>query len=137
MHSNIIGRKSVMTAEVVAKLEQAFSLGCSDAEACFFAGINKASLYRYQEKNKTFCNRKEALKKRMVLLARAVVEKALFEGDKATARWYLEKYCKEDFQNNQVKDDKRKTIQIKVLTEDGKSISLDDYQKNLSEFNSK
>ena len=49
-----MSRPTVMTDEVVSKLEHAFSMGCTDLEACMYAGIAKATFYRYQEDNEDF-----------------------------------------------------------------------------------
>jgi len=92
-----VGRPTVMTPENIAKLEQAFSLGATDLEACFFAGIGKTALYEYQEKNPEFAERKAALKDKLVLKSRQVVASALEEGDKQTAQWYLERKKKDEF----------------------------------------
>ena len=51
-----------MTETVVGKLEEAFLMGCTDLEACLFAGINRNLLYDYQKKNPEFHDRKEQLK---------------------------------------------------------------------------
>lgn len=91
------GRPSVMTPVVIGKLEYAFSLGCSDREACIFAGINPTSLYDYQKKFPEFTQRKEDLKETQVIKARQAVADALATGDAATARWLLERKRKEEF----------------------------------------
>ncbi|HYW81837.1 MAG TPA: hypothetical protein VFB30_01185 [Spirochaetia bacterium] len=36
-----VGRKTVMTPEVVRKLEEAFSMDCTDEEACAYAGVGE------------------------------------------------------------------------------------------------
>lgn len=92
-----VGRPTVMTPDIIAKLEQAFSLGASDLEACFYAGIGKTSLYRYQEEHPEFTERKKALKEKLVLKARSVVADALENKDKQTAQWYLERRKKDEF----------------------------------------
>ena len=69
------GRKPKMTKELVDKLEQAFAFGCTDEEACLYAGIHKQTLYNYQKKNPKFIDRKEQLKNKPVLLARECVVK--------------------------------------------------------------
>lgn len=92
-----VGRPTVMTDEVVRKLEWAFSIGCSDAEACFFAGISKQTLYDYQEKNPEYVDRKALLKEKMVLKARTVIANALNNEDKDMARWFLERKRKQEF----------------------------------------
>jgi hypothetical protein len=92
-----VGRPTVMTDEVVRKLEWAFSIGCSDAEACFFAGISKQTLYDYQERNPEYVDRKALLKEKMVLKARTVIANALNNEDKDMARWFLERKRKQEF----------------------------------------
>lgn len=91
-----MGRPTKMTPETVKKLEEAFAIGASDGEACFYADISKPTLYAYQDQNPDFLNRKEALKERPVLLARQTVLKAM-ETDPQTARWFLERKRKAEF----------------------------------------
>ena len=92
-----VGRKSIMTPEVVSKLEQAFSMGCSDLEACLFADISKQALYDYQEKNPEFTDRKAMLKQKMIFKARSVIAEALNNKDENTAKWLLERKLKDEF----------------------------------------
>lgn len=94
---NTGGRPTVMTPDVLQKLEYAFSLGCSDRKACLYAGIAESTLYNYQQDNPAFLERKAALKEQQVLKARTVIDNALSTGDVATARWLLERKCKEEF----------------------------------------
>ena len=68
-----MGRPSVMTKEVIARLEEAFAWGCTDIEACLWADIQVRVLYLYQDKNPEFVHRKESLKEKPVLLARKSV----------------------------------------------------------------
>jgi len=96
-----VGRPTVMTPEIITKLEQAFSLGASDLEACFYAGIGKTTLYEYQNKNPDYAERKAALKDKLVLKARTVLAKAMEDGDKQTAQWYLERKKKDEFSQRQ------------------------------------
>lgn len=86
------GRPTVMTDAVVKKLEEAFALGCSDLEACLFAGISKPTLYAYCEANPSFSDRRAALKTNPVLKARKVVMDAVEDGDVNTAKWLVEKH---------------------------------------------
>jgi hypothetical protein len=85
------GRPTVFTQEVLQKLEYAFSLGCTDLEACFYADISKSSLYNYQNENPEFLERKESLKERPVLLAREQVVNAIIGGDVASAHKVLDR----------------------------------------------
>lgn len=97
--NNPSGAKPKMTPEVLAKIEQAFSLGCNDKEACFSAGISVECLRAFQRNNPLWMERKALLKEKMVLKAKAVIAHALNQLDVQTAKWYLEKQCREEFGN--------------------------------------
>lgn len=90
------GRPTVMTQQVIGKLEEGFALGCTDAEACFFAGISVDALYDYQKKKPEFTKRKEALKQNPVLKARKAVVDAL-ENDPYLAFKFLERKMRKEF----------------------------------------
>lgn len=111
------GRHTVMTQDVVNKLEQAFSMGCSDLEACLHAGISKQTLYDYQAKNPKFVDRKEQLKEKLVLKARTVIAEALNRKDENTAKWYLERKKKDEFG----KADTEINLGLSVEVKDNKS----------------
>ena len=85
------GRPTKMDDETIAKLEEAFLLGCTDPEACLAADIHPATLYRYQEEHPEFCERKEMLKSNPVYKARKVIINALDEGDVLTANKVIER----------------------------------------------
>lgn len=91
------GRPTVMTPEVIAKLEQAFANAFTDEQACIFASISKDSLYDYIKKNHSFGDRKEELKKRVDIKAKTQVIEAIKNGDMPTAKWWLERKCKDEF----------------------------------------
>lgn len=71
------GRPPVMTKETIAKLEYAFSMGLPDEQACLYAEIDPATLYRYQERNPDFCDRKVILKQSITMRARLNVAKEI------------------------------------------------------------
>ena len=83
-----------MTEDTISKLCEAFALGCTDREAALYADISPSVLYRYQEAHPEFRERKQTLKERPVLKARAAVMDSLeSENEKERAlmaRWYLE-----------------------------------------------
>lgn len=72
-----MARPTIITPQIIEKLEQAFALGCTDLEACFYADISKTALYEYQEKHPEFTERKEELKMKPVLQARMTVMKGI------------------------------------------------------------
>ena len=104
MTIDVGGRPTVMTADVVNKLEEAFSIGASDIEACFIAGISKQTLYNYQKEYPEFVDRKEALKNMTSFAARKVVNDKIIEGDVDTAKWQLERKNKDEYGTKQTVD---------------------------------
>ena len=54
------GRPTIFTKELLDKLEYVFALGGTDKEACLYAGVSPAALYKYQEKNLDFVERKQS-----------------------------------------------------------------------------
>jgi hypothetical protein len=110
-----VGRPTVMTPEVVNKLEQAFSLGCSDLEACLYADISKQSLYDYQAKYPEFADRKAMLKQKLVLKARTVVANSLNNNDENTAKWYLERKRKDEFSTKIENETEVKGLEVALV----------------------
>lgn len=96
-----VGRKTVMTQEVVTKLEEAFSRDCTDTEACLFAGISRMTLHRFQEDNPEFCDRKALLKDTLVLKARTNIAERIEKGDLETSKWYIERKKRGEFSTRQ------------------------------------
>lgn len=95
------GRPTKLTPETITKLETAFSLGCSDVEACLYADISKSALYEYQKAHPEFADRKELLKDKLVFKSRSVVAEALNNNDREMAKWYLERKKKNEFSTRQ------------------------------------
>ena len=96
------GRPTKMTEATLAKLEEAFLMGCPDTEACLWADINPSTLYHDQEKHPEFVKRKEALRHKPTLTARRNITTAINEGDLDRSTWYLERKAKEEFSKNEV-----------------------------------
>lgn len=91
---------------VVAKLETAYSLDCTDEEACLQAEISLSALYEYQKANPQFLERKRLLKNKLILGARntvAIVMQERNADNKPTDRAldtsfkYLERKRKHEF----------------------------------------
>jgi hypothetical protein len=90
------GRPPAMTPEVIEKLEEAFAWGCSDVEACLWAEIAPATLYKWQETHPEFSERKAQLKDKPIMLARKSVVGAL-ERDPKLSLDYLARKRKAEF----------------------------------------
>ena len=89
------GRPTVMTPEILAKLDKAFAIGCNDTEAIAFAGISKDAFYYYQDKHPEFAERKARLKEEPILKAKNTIVESL--SDPMHAKWYLERKRRDEF----------------------------------------
>jgi hypothetical protein len=85
------GRPTVMTKDVIAKLEHAFSCDCNKQEACLYAGISHDSLDRYINKNPQFSVRIEQLRQKPRMTAKLNISSDLGDGDVSTSKWLLER----------------------------------------------
>lgn len=92
-----MGRPAAVDRDALRKLEYAFSIGCTDKEACIYADIAPSTLYKYSEDHAEFSERKELLKDKPVLAARMAVVKAIEAGDTKIAWNYLERKRSEEF----------------------------------------
>lgn len=98
MPSREVGRPTVMTPDVIAKLEEAFINGATDLQACFIANISKDALYDYIKANPEFSDRKEQLKDFIKYQAKLNVAGMIMKGGRdgvETAKWYLERRDKD------------------------------------------
>ena len=97
---NVGGRPTVVTPEVISKLEKAFAMGSSVTEACFYADISRQVYYQYINSHPELKDRVKRLQSNPVLRARNVIMTALSEGDVAIAKWYLERKRRIEFGPN-------------------------------------
>lgn len=90
-----MARPTVMTDEVIRKIEEVAALDGSVAEMAYYAGIHPDTIYAHMKENKEFSDRINALRERPVLKARQTVIKSLDTPD--GARWYLQRKKKLEF----------------------------------------
>lgn len=90
------GRPTVMTPEVLLKLEQAFSFDATSVEACMYAGCSQTAFSEYIKNNPEFAERRELLRSKPVLAARESVIKNM-KNDGSLALKYLERKKKDEF----------------------------------------
>lgn len=120
-----IGRPTKMTPEAIGKLEQAFAIGATDLEACLFADIGKDVLYDYINRNPEFHDRKEALKRKPVLLAKTNIIKNLQNADIDTSKWYLERKARDEFATRQEVETSGKVSVLNISVEEDKADDID------------
>lgn len=110
-----VGRPTVMTEDVVKKLEYAFMRGLSDTEACLFADISRATLYNYCNDNPEFLDRKEELKKHPTAKAKLNITEAIENGDEDMSKWWLERRAKDEFSTKQTIDGELKVKKLEDI----------------------
>lgn len=96
-----VGRPTVMTEEVIEKLEELFLKGLTDREACLIANIHPATLYNYCSEHPDFLERKELLKEQIKTQAKLNVAEAIENKDVDMSKWYLERKAKDEFSTKQ------------------------------------
>lgn len=95
------GRNTVMTPEIINKLELAYAMDMTDLEACVFAGIGKTAFYDWQKLNPEFTERKEELRAALGTKAKANVAREVRKGNIEMSRWWLERRRKSEFSTRQ------------------------------------
>ena len=121
------GRPTVMTKDVLSKLEDAFMFCYTDAEACLYVGISPDTLYEYQKKNPKFAERKTILRLNPNLHAK----KELVEGIKGSidqARWWAKNKMRDEFGEKAIVE-----LQGQVETTDKTSVGISDAVKAFNE----
>jgi len=94
---NLRWRPKKIDDDVLAKLEQWFLYSMTHEEACLYAKISPATLYRYLEVHPDFRERIELLRKNTSMRAKINKVKAINEWDVKESGWWLERKNKEEF----------------------------------------
>lgn len=121
---NRVWRPTVITDEVLSKLEFAFINSFTDEEACLYADIAPKTLYRYIEENEEFWQRKEILKKHPNIKAKLNWVKKLEWEDYIASKEWLERKSKSEFSTKTENDNNNNNLNTD-------SNSLSDEQKKL------
>lgn len=90
------GRPKKITPKVLAKLEEAFMHTFTDEEACLYADINPSTLYRYQDENPEFSDRKRILRLTPNMHAKKMLV-AKVEGSLDQSRWWAKNKMRNEF----------------------------------------
>lgn len=114
-----VGRPTAMTETVIAKLEEGFLMGFTDREACLYADINPATLYRFCQEHEDFSERKELLKEQTTMRAKRNIAKAINsedKPDKALSQWWLERKNKAEFaQRTELTGKEGESLKVEVI----------------------
>lgn len=89
------GRPTVLTEEVIRKIEEVAALDGTVEEMALYAGVHRDTIYARLESDKDFSDRIRELRERPVLKARGTIVKNLT--NPLTAQWYLSRKKKKEF----------------------------------------
>jgi len=92
------GRPTALVPETVAKLEAGLKAGFTIEQACVYAGINKATLYRRIKVDEAFATKISQAQAYTTFAAKRNINKAIVDGSVQEAKWWLEKKHPEEFQ---------------------------------------
>lgn len=92
-----MGRNTVLTPVVIAKLVTAFQNGLNKKQAIRYAGISRDAYYDRVKKDKEFADKMREAQWRPSMKAREVVVQAINSGDTKAAQWWLERKEKDEF----------------------------------------
>ena len=83
--------------KVIAKLELAFTKGCSINEACLYADIATSTFYRNVDKESELYEYFMQLKDNPLKKARFNLVEDIEDGNVESSKWYLERKAKDEF----------------------------------------
>lgn len=117
MKKKKVGRPTIMTKDVIAKLEIAFSHGATDKEAIFIAEISKDAFYDYCKLNPSFTERIEGLRDLPKYTAKSNIIKKINTGSIFESEWWLERKAKDEFSTrNEMTGKNGDAIEVKTIT---------------------
>lgn len=110
-----VGRPTLMTPDVIAKLKEGFSQGFNIANACIWADISTDVYFDYCRIHPKFAVLCKSLQKKPLIKSILVINKALNEGDVSTAKWYAERKAKDEFSlRNEITGEDGEPVQVKI-----------------------
>lgn len=96
------GRPSVITPDVLSKLEAAFCNDFTDQQALEHAGISSATYYRWLKYDAEFRERMRRAQNYPIILAKRAVIAAIKKGDGKLALRFLERRQSERYSTKQI-----------------------------------
>lgn len=123
----INGRPTVMTLDVLKKLQEAFLMGATDIQACQAANISRRTFYLFIKEHPDFRDTVEEMRENVTQKAKQLVGDIIINGsDKISeserlnlTKWYLERKAKDEFgEQKEVQKDNTYSELEAILTSD-------------------
>lgn len=114
------GRPTIITDEVVAKLELAFKEGANISEACLVSGISRNAYYDRINVDQKFSNKMSIAQDYVTVVAQKNISSRIVRGDPEASKWWLERKKKQEFSTrNELtgKDGAPLSLEVKDSTE--------------------
>lgn len=92
-----VGRPTVITDEVIAKLVQCFEDGSTITEACRTAQIDQSTYFRRVDSDEEFRKKMSHAQEYPDAVAKMEVVRAIKGGDVDTSKWWLENHVRDEF----------------------------------------
>lgn len=107
------GRPPKITDEIVKKFKEAFALGCSIEEACYYAEISRPTYYAWIEKNPELFDEFDRLMQKPILMARQAVVSGL-TGDKHFSYQFLKAKRPQEFAPEKIAIENTGSMAVKI-----------------------
>lgn len=91
------GRPTVISGEIVRKLEAALRDGFNVSEACLVSGVSRTAYYERKAADEAFADKMELAQKYVTIRAKKVVIQAIDDGNFNAAKWWLEHRERDEF----------------------------------------
>jgi hypothetical protein len=116
-----MARPTVMTPEVLQKLEDAYLCDATHLQAAIYAGIAEHTLHDYRKAHPEFSQRIDDLRGMTTFKAKLNIKKSIDSGDKHDSKWHLERREKDYMpkQKNEVEHSGNKSLLDAILAKKG------------------
>lgn len=105
------GRPTVISDEVVWKLEAALRDGFNVSEACLTSGVSRTAYYERKAADEAFADKMELAQKYVTIRAKKVVVQAIDDGNFNAAKWWLEHRERDEFGSRTISEEAKEQQQ--------------------------
>ncbi len=105
--------RTAFSSKILRKLEDSFSYGLSNSQACLLAGISESLFYEVCRNNPELSERFRLLKNQPKITATKNIINKINDGDVRLSQWYLERKAREEYGS----DGMRKAADVKEKQE--------------------
>jgi hypothetical protein len=106
-----VGRKRKVDADVTRKLEEAFAVDGTVAEACAYAGISDTTYYEERQREPTFADKMDRAQQFCFVLAKKTVLQAMTDNDGNLAMKWLKNRQRDRYHEKVEQDVKQTTVE--------------------------